>query len=68
MDINCNLGSVKQGFIAYILIIMDPIVNFRCSPEDKELLVATACKHRMNLSDLIRFVLFGNLKRLDGDR
>jgi hypothetical protein len=46
---------------------MDPIVSFRCSPEDKKLLVAAARKNRMNLSDLIRFMLFGNLKRLDGD-
>jgi hypothetical protein len=46
---------------------MDPIVSFRCSPKDKELLVAAAHKHRMNLTDLIRFVLFGNLERLDGD-
>jgi hypothetical protein len=42
---------------------MDPIVNFRCRAADKELLVATARKHRINLSDLIRLVLFRNIGR-----
>jgi hypothetical protein len=61
------VGMVRRKTMCYsiMLIIMDTIINFRCQSADKELLVTTARKHRINLSDLIRLVLFSNIERGD---
>jgi hypothetical protein len=40
---------------------MTDIVSFRCEPEDKRKLESLARERRMNISNLVKVVLFQNL-------
>jgi len=40
---------------------MEPIVSFRCTQDDKDRLDRIAAQKRMNLSSLVKIVLFSNL-------
>jgi hypothetical protein len=39
----------------------DPVISFRCTPKDKQRLVDLAAEKRMNISSLVKAVLFANL-------